>query len=63
MIFHTMIEEKVQENEPNELIDPIGDLRRSLNVELPKRDKFHKWYSQLKNLPEFFEIAKNRIDK
>jgi|GEM_PF-3920502 hypothetical protein len=63
MIFHTMIEEKVQENEPNELIDPIGDLRRSLNVELPKRDKFHKWYMQLKNLPEFFEIAKNRIDK
>jgi hypothetical protein len=58
-----MIEEKVQENEPNELIDPIGDLRRSLNVELPKRDKFHKWYMQLKNLPEFFEIAKNRIDK
>jgi len=63
MIFHTMIEDKVQENEPNELIDPIGDLRRSLNVELPKRDKFHKWYMQLKNLPEFFEIAKNRIDK
>ena len=63
MIFHTMIQEKVQENEPNELIDPIGDLRRSLNVELPKRDKFHKWYMQLKNLPEFFEIAKNRIDK
>jgi hypothetical protein len=58
-----MIQEKVQENEPNELIDPIGDLRRSLNVELPKRDKFHKWYMQLKNLPEFFEIAKNRIDK
>jgi hypothetical protein len=58
-----MIEEKVQENEPNELIDPVGDLRRSLNVELPKREKFHKWYMQLKNLPEFFEIAKNRIDR
>ena len=63
MIFHTMIQEKVQENEPNELIDPVGDLRRSLNVELPKREKFHKWYMQLKNLPEFFEIAKNRIDR
>lgn len=63
MIFHSMIEDKVQENEPNELIDHIGDLRRGLNAELPQRDKFHKWYMQLKNLPEFFEIAKKRSNK
>ena len=52
--------DKVQENEPNEFIDPIGDLRRSLNEEIISRDNFHRFYNQLKNLPEFFKIAKNR---
>lgn len=55
--------QKVQENEPNEVLDPIGDLRRALNQEIPSRKDFHKWYMQLKNLPEFFEIAKNRIEQ
>ena len=53
--------EIVEKTEDIEFIDPIGDLRRSLNQELPERDKFHKFYNQLKNLPEFFEIAKNRV--
>jgi hypothetical protein len=53
--------EKIEITEDNDLIDPIGDLRRSLNQELPERDKFHKFYNQLKNLPEFFEIAKKRV--
>ena len=55
--------QKVQENEPNEVLDPIGDLRRALNQEIPSRKDFHKWYMKLKNLPEFFEIAKNRIEQ
>ena len=63
MIFHIMTTEKIENNDPNEFIDPIGDLRRSLNQELPERDKFHRFYNQLKNLPEFFEIAKKRTDK
>lgn len=52
--------EKIENNDPNDLIDPIGDLRRSLNQEMITRDNFHRFYNQLKNLPEFFEIAKNR---
>jgi hypothetical protein len=47
--------------ESEEFIDPIGDLRRSLNQEIISRDNFHKFYNQLRNLPEFFEIAKKRI--
>jgi hypothetical protein len=55
--------EIVEKTEDNDLIDPIGDLRRALNQELPERDKFHRFYNQLKNLPEFFEIAKKRTNK
>ena len=58
-----MTTEKIEITEDIDLIDPIGDLRRSLNQELPERDKFHKFYNQLKNLPEFFEIAKKRCNK
>jgi hypothetical protein len=58
-----MTTEKIENNDPNEFIDPIGDLRRSLNHGMPERDKFHKFYNQLKNLPEFFEIAKKRQNK
>jgi hypothetical protein len=58
-----MTTEKIEITEDNDLIDPIGDLRRSLNQELPERDKFHKFYNQLKNLPEFFELAKKRCNK
>jgi hypothetical protein len=58
-----MTTEKIEITEDNDLIDPIGDLRRALNQELPERDKFHRFYNQLKNLPEFFEIAKKRTDK
>jgi hypothetical protein len=58
-----MTTEKIENNDPNEFIDPIGDLRRALNQELPERDKFHRFYNQLKNLPEFFEIAKKRTNK
>lgn len=55
-----MTTEKIENNDPNDLIDPIGDLRISLNQEMITRDNFHRFYNQLKNLPEFFEIAKNR---
>jgi hypothetical protein len=55
--------EKIENNDPNEFIDPIGDLRISLNQEMITRDNFHRFYNQLKNLPEFFEIAKKRQDK
>jgi len=55
--------EIIEKTEDNDLIDPIGDLRRALNQELPERDKFHRFYNQLKNLPEFFEIAKKRTNK
>lgn len=55
--------EKIENNDPNDLIDPIGDLRRSLNQELPTRDNFHRFYNQLKNLPMFFEIAKKRCNQ
>jgi hypothetical protein len=58
-----MTTEKIEITEDNDLTDPIGDLRRALNQELPERDKFHRFYNQLKNLPEFFEIAKKRTDK
>ena len=51
----------IEKTEDNDLIDPIGDLRRSLNREMITRDNFHRFYNQLKNLPEFFEIAKNRV--
>lgn len=52
--------EKVQQTENNDFLDPIGDLRRALNEEILKRDDFHRFYNQLKKLPMFFEIAKNR---
>jgi hypothetical protein len=55
--------EIIEKTEDNDLIDPIGDLRRALNQELPEREKFHRFYNQLKNLPEFFEIAKKRTNK
>ena len=55
--------EKIENNDPNDLIDPIGDLRRSLNQEMITRDNFHRFYNQLKNLPEFFELAKKRQNK
>lgn len=43
--------------------DPIGDLRRALNQEIPTREEFHKFYNKLKNLPMFFEIAKKRSNQ
>lgn len=55
--------EIVEKTEDNDLIDPIGDLRRALNEELPTREEFHKFYNKLKNLPMFFEIAKNRYEQ
>lgn len=58
-----MKEEIIENNDPNEFIDPIGDLRRSLNHGMPERDKFHKFYNQLKNLPMLFEIAKKRTEQ
>ena len=53
--------EKIEITEDNDLIDPIGDLRSALNREMITRDNFHRFYNQLKNLPEFFEIAKKRV--
>ena len=58
-----MDKEKIENNDPNDLIDPIGDLRISLNQEMITRDYFHRFYNQLKNLPEFFELAKKRQNK
>lgn len=58
-----MKEEIIENNDPNEFIDPIGDLRRALNHGMPERDKFHKYYNQLKNLPMFFELAKKRTEQ
>ena len=55
--------EKIENKDPNDLIDPIGDLRISLNQEMITRDNFHRFYNQLKNLPEFFELAKKRQNK
>ncbi len=55
--------EIVEKTEDNDLIDPIGDLRRALNQEMPSRADFHKFYSKLKNLPMFFDIAKKRTEK
>lgn len=55
-----MTTEIIENNEPNEFIDPVGDLRRALNQEILSREDFHKFYTQLKNLPMFFDIAKNR---
>jgi hypothetical protein len=53
------MEQEIIENiEDNDLIDPIGDLRRALNQEILTREQFHKWTNQLKHLPEFFELAK-----
>lgn len=63
MIFYIMETKKIDLNDFNELTDPIGDLRRALNQELPTQQQFHKWYHQLKNLPEFFEIAKKRTEE
>lgn len=58
MIFLIMKTEIVEKTEDNDLIDPIGDLRRALNEEILTREHFHKWTNQLKHLPEFFELAK-----
>lgn len=55
--------EIVEKTEDNDLIDPIGDLRRALNQEMPSQKDFHKFYSKLKNLPMFFEIAKKRTEQ
>jgi hypothetical protein len=55
--------EIIENNEDIDLIDPIGDLRRALNREFPSRTDFHKWYNQLKNLPEFFDFAKKRTEQ
>ena len=55
--------EIIEKTEDNDLIDPIGDLRRALNQEMPERAEFHKFYTKLKNLPMFFEIAKNRQEQ
>ncbi|CAB4141751.1 hypothetical protein UFOVP424_35 [uncultured Caudovirales phage] len=53
----------VEKTEDIDLIDPIGDLRRALNTELPTQKEFHKLYNQLKNIPEFFEMAKKRTEQ
>ena len=53
--------EIVEKIEDNDLIEPISDLRSALNREMITRDNFHRFYNQLKNLPEFFEIAKKRV--
>jgi len=63
MIFLIMNQEIIEKTEDNDLIDPVGDLRRALNQELPLREDFHRFYNKLKNLPMFFEIAKNRQDQ
>lgn len=42
-----------------EFKDPIGDLRRALNQEILTKEQFVKYGINLKNVPEFFEIAKN----
>jgi hypothetical protein len=55
--------EIVEKTEDIEFIDPIGDLRRALNQEMIEREDFHKFYTKLKNLPMFFEIAKKRTNK
>jgi hypothetical protein len=55
--------EKIEITEDNDFTDTIGDLRRSLNQELPTREEFHKFYTKLKNLPMFFEIAKKRCNQ
>lgn len=55
--------EIIEKTEDNDLIDPIGDLRRALNQEIPTREGFHKFYNKLKNLPMFFEIAKTRSNQ
>jgi hypothetical protein len=55
--------ERIDTVEDYDFVDPIGDLRRALNTELPTQSQFHKWYNQLKNLPEFFEIAKKRTEQ
>lgn len=55
-----MTTEKIEITEDYDLLDPISDLRRSLNREVITREDFHRFYNQLKNLPEFYEIAKNR---
>jgi hypothetical protein len=55
--------EIIEETEDIEFIDPIGDLRRALNQEMIEREDFHKFYTKLKNLPMFFEIAKKRTEQ
>lgn len=58
-----MSTEIIEKIEDNDFIDPIGDLRRALNQEMPDRVAFHNFYTKLKNLPMFFEIAKNRQEQ
>lgn len=58
-----MNQEIIEKTEDNDLTEQVGDLRRALNQELPNREEFHKLYTKLKNLPMFFEIAKNRQDQ
>jgi predicted RNA-binding protein associated with RNAse of E/G family len=53
--------EIIEKTEDNDLIESISDLRSALNREMITRDNFHRFYNQLKNLPEFFEIAKKRV--
>jgi hypothetical protein len=55
--------EIIEKTEDIEFIDPIGDLRRALNQEMIEREDFHKFYTKLKNLPMFFEIAKKRTEQ
>lgn len=58
-----MSTEIIEKTEDNDLIDPIGDLRRALNQEMPSRDEFHKMNAKLKNLPMFFDLAKKRCEQ
>lgn len=58
-----MKQEIIENIEDNELTDPIGDLRRALNQEMPSRDEFHKMNAKLKNLPMFFDLAKKRCEQ
>ena len=55
--------EIIEKTEDNDLIDPIGDLRRALNQEMPERAAFHKMNAKLKNLPMFFDLAKKRCEQ
>lgn len=43
--------------------DKIFQLRNQLNIEFPTREEFHSMYNKVKNLPEFFQLAKNRVQE